>query len=80
MYMCTIYSKSNSNFGGENKRNHYIFQSSPEFILNICTKVGLLISWDDNDSMRNEEVVGVVRFDGAQIGTKKTGVQQLVSN
>ena len=41
--------------------------------------MGLLISWDDNDSMRNEEVVGVVRFDGALVGTKKSGVQQLVS-
>ena len=29
--------------------------------------------------MRNEEVVGVVRFDGALVGTKKSGVQQLVS-
>jgi hypothetical protein len=28
--------------------------------------------------MRNEEVVGVVRFDGALVGTKKTGVQELV--
>ena len=44
----------------------------------MCSKVGLLISWDDNDSLKNEELVGVVHFDGAIVGTKKDGVQQMV--
>ena len=45
----------------------------------MCSKVGLLISWDDNDSLKNEELVGVVHFDGALVGTKKDGVQEMVS-
>ena len=44
----------------------------------VCSKVGLLISWDDNDSTKNEEGVGVVHFEGALVGTKKDGVQELV--
>lgn len=44
----------------------------------VCSKVGLLITWDDNDSLRNEENVGVIHFDGALVGTKKDGVQELV--
>ena len=64
-----------------NKSDMYLkfdFQASPEFILMMCSKIGLLISWDDNDSLKNEELVGVVHFDGALVGTKKDGVQEMV--
>ena len=45
----------------------------------MCEKVGLMIVYDDNDSLRREEILGVTRFEGAAIGTKGGGVKQQAS-
>ena len=47
-------------------------------IQTVCEKVALMISYDDNDSLRKEEVLGVSRFDGGIIGSKGHGIKQLV--
>ena len=44
----------------------------------MCERVGLMLAYDDNDSLRREEVLGVSRFEGAAIGTKTSGVKQQV--
>ena len=46
----------------------------------MCEKVGLMIVYDDNDSLRREEILGVTRFEGAAIGTKGGGVKQQASS
>ena len=38
----------------------------------------MLISYDDNDSLRKEEVLGVSRFDGGIIGSKGQGIKHMV--
>ena len=38
-----------------------------------------MIVYDDNDSLRREEILGVTRFEGAAIGTKGGGVKQQAS-
>ena len=45
----------------------------------ILGKVGLMVSYDDLDSLNKEEMLGVVAFDGGNIGTKQDGLQKLVS-
>ena len=39
----------------------------------------MMIVYDDNDSLRREEILGVTRFEGAAIGTKSGGVKQQAS-
>ena len=46
----------------------------------ICSRVGLMIAYDDNDSARREEVLAVSRFEGAAIGTKTSGMNKQVLN
>ena len=41
--------------------------------------MGLLIAYDDMDSLSKEEQMGVLAFDGGNIGTKQDGLQKLVS-
>ena len=42
-------------------------------------KVGLIISYDDLDSLNKEEMLGVVASDFGNIGTKQDGLQKLVN-
>ena len=44
----------------------------------MCERVGLMIAYDDNDSLRREEILGVSRFEGAAVGTKTAGIKQQV--
>jgi len=41
-------------------------------------RVALMIVYDDNDSLRKEEILGVSRFEGAAVGTKTSGPKQQV--
>ena len=50
-------------------------KATPEFLQTMCEKIGLMLAYDDNDSLRREEVLGVSRFEGAAIGTKTSGVK-----
>ena len=42
----------------------------------MCERVGLMIAFDDNDSLRREEILGVSRFEGAAVGTKTAGAKR----
>lgn len=37
-----------------------------------------MIAYDDMDSLSKEEMLGVLSFDGGQVGTKQDGLQIMV--
>ena len=45
-----------------------------------CERIALMIAYDDNDSLRKEEILAVSRFEGAAIGTKGSGARQQVKD
>ena len=55
------------------------FKATPQFLQTILSKVGMMVAYDDMDSISKEEGLGVLAFDGGNIGTKQDGLQKLVN-